>query len=275
MSTANPSIDELREASAAKLRQVVRAGNWSGHTSGLSRGSVQANLVILPADAAEEFAAFCRLNPRPCPLIEQTAPGDAEPKRTAPGADLRRDVPRYRVFRHGKPEPTEPLEVTSLWRNDFVSFLLGCSFTFENALAAAGLPVRHVVDGCNVPMYRTNIACKSAGRFAGPMVVSMRPYPRHSVDRVIEITSRFPTMHGGPIHVGDPAALGINDLAKPDFGDRVRIEPDEVPLFWACGVTPQVALVESGCELAITHSPGCMFVTDLRDSDQEVSPTSG
>jgi uncharacterized protein YcsI (UPF0317 family) len=252
-------------SSAAALRHAIRAGQHSGPTAGLARGYVQTNLVVLPAEVAAEFAEFCRLNDRPCPLVEQTQRGDPEPKRSAPGADLRTDVPRYRVFRDGVPESQEPTDVRSLWRDDFVGFLLGCSFTFETALMAAGLPLRHVELGRNVSMYRTNVACRPAGRFAGPLVVSMRPYRPEQVDRVREITERYPTMHGGPIHVGDPAAIGISDLGHPDFGDAVPVKPGEVPVFWACGVTPQLALAAAKPTIAITHSPGCMFVTDLRE----------
>ncbi|HVX13628.1 MAG TPA: putative hydro-lyase [Pirellulales bacterium] len=253
--------------SAAALRQAIRAGQHTGPTAGLAQGYVQTNLVVLPAEVAAEFAEFCRLNDRPCPLVEQTQPGDPEPKRSAPGADLRTDVPRYRVFREGAPEAHEPTDVRSLWQDDFVGFLLGCSFTFEAALAAAGLPVRHVELGRNVPMYRTNVACRPAGRFAGPLVVSMRPSRPEQVDRVREITERYPTMHGGPIHVGDPAGLGIVDLGRPDFGQAVPVEPGEIPVFWACGVTPQLALAAAKPAIAITHSPGCMFVTDLREDE--------
>ncbi len=261
---------DLVDATAAELRAAIRAGQWNGPTAGLARGYVQANVVMLPAEAASEFAEFCRLNARPCPLLAQTAPGDPEPRIAAAGADLRSDVPRYRVFRHGQAEAEEPTDLRALWRDDLVGFLLGCSFTFEGALERAGLPVRHVDEGRNVPMYRTALPCQSAGRFAGNLVVSMRPYAPEQVDRVVEVTGRFPTMHGAPVHVGDPAALGIENLAEPDFGEAVTMHPGEVPVFWACGVTPQVALLEARCELAITHSPGCMFVTDWRDAEQEV-----
>lgn len=266
------SATTLRNATAAELRSAARGGRWSGPTAGLARGYVQANLVILPAADAGDFAEFCRRNPRPCPLLEQTAPGDPVPRACAPGADLRTDVPRYRVFRDGRPELHEPTEIGHLWRDDLVSFLLGCSFTFENALLTAGLPVRHIDQGRNVPMYRTTIDCQRAGRFAGNLVVSMRPYRPADIDRVIEITSCFPTMHGGPVQIGDPAALGIAELDRPDFGQSVSIHPGELPVFWACGVTPQLAICAAGCELAITHSPGAMFVTDWRDTDQEVAP---
>ncbi len=256
---------------AAELRLAIRSGSHSGPTAGLAPGFVQANVVILPATIAEEFAEFCRLNSQACPLIARTAPGGAEPAEAAPGADLRTDVPRYRVFRNGAPEPVEPLEIRDLWRDDFVGFLLGCSFTFEAALEAAGLYVRHIRERRNVPMYRTNIACRAAGRFAGPMVVSMRPYRLDQVEQVREITAQFPAMHGAPVHVGSPEELGIANLAHPDFGDAVTVQPGETPVFWACGVTPQLALAAARPAIAITHSPGCMFVTDLRDDDFRVS----
>lgn len=256
---------DLSAAHPREVRAAARTGALASPTAGMARGYVQANVVILPARDAQDFAEFCRLNDRPCPLLEQTAPGNPEPARSAPGADLRRDVPRYRVFHHGKPQESEPLDITALWRDDFVGFLLGCSFTFETALEATGLPVRHIEQKCNVPMYRTSIACRPAGRFAGPMVVSMRPYRPDQIEQVIEVTGRYPTMHGAPWHVGDPAALGIADLACPDFGDAVTIRPDEVPVFWACGVTPQLALLAAAPEIAITHSPGCMFVTDWKE----------
>jgi uncharacterized protein YcsI (UPF0317 family) len=259
------SARALAEATAAELRLAIRSAQWTGPTAGLARGFVQANLVILPADEATEFAEFCRLNPRACPLLEQTNTGDPTPRAAAPSADLRTDVPRYRIFRDGRPAAGEPTDVRKLWRDDLVSFLLGCSFTFENALERAGLPVRHLEEGRNVPMYRTSRACQRAGRFAGNLVVSMRPFPPEQVEQVIAITSRYPTMHGAPLHVGDPAALGIADLDRPEFGESVTLRPGEVPLFWACGVTPQLAIRDAGCPLAITHSPGCMFVTDWKD----------
>ncbi len=183
-------------------------------------------------------------------------------------------MPRYRVFRQGIADVDEPTDIRDLWRDDLVSFLLGCSFTFESALTAEGFAVRHIVEGRNVPMYRTNVDCRPAGRFRGKLVVSMRPYPAEAVERVSEITARFPTMHGAPLHMGDPRALGIDDLSRPHFGDAVTIREGEVPMFWACGVTPQVALCQAGCELAITHSPGAMFVTDWRDTDRQTGTTT-
>jgi len=248
-----------------QLRDAIRAGKITGPTAGFSRGYVQTNLVVLPAVDAADFAQFCQNNNRACPLVEQTAAGNPGPIRSAAGADLRTDVPRYRVFRGGVAESDEPTDVRGLWRDDFVGFLLGCSFTFETALDAAGLTPRHLSEGRNVPMFRTSVPCVPAGRFAGPLVVSMRPYRIEEIDRVIEITGRYPEMHGAPIHVGDPAALGIEDILRPDFGDVVTVRDDEIPVFWACGVTPQLALLAAAPEIAITHSPGCMFVTDWKE----------
>jgi uncharacterized protein YcsI (UPF0317 family) len=267
------ATDATGYQTARELRSAIRAGQFTGPTAGQAPGYVQTNVVILPAADAEAFARFCSENDRPCPLIEQTAPGDFEPRRSAPGADLRTDVPRYRVFRNGVPQADEPADIRDLWRDDLVGFLIGCSFTFETALLAAGLPVRHIDQRRNVPMYRTSLACRPAGKFAGPLVVSMRPYLPEQVEQVIEITSRYPTMHGAPLHVGDPSVLGIADLARPDFGDAVTVRDGEIPVFWACGVTPQLALAAARPALAITHSPGCMFVTDLKD-DQFVEPAA-
>jgi uncharacterized protein YcsI (UPF0317 family) len=253
--------------SPAELRRAIRAGEFTEPTTGYALGYVQTNLVILPEADAGDFGEFCRLNDRPCPLVARTEPGNPEPVTAAQEADLRTDVVRYRVFRRGVADPHEPTDVRDLWRNDFVGFLLGCSFTFETALIAAGLPVRHIEQGRNVPMYRTNIPCQPAGRFAGPMVVSMRPYAPDLIDRVIEVTERYPRMHGGPVHVGDPSVLGVRDITRPDFGDAVTIADHEVPVFWACGVTPQLALAAAQPEIAITHSPGYMFVTDLHEAE--------
>ncbi|MBX3413729.1 MAG: putative hydro-lyase [Pirellulales bacterium] len=251
---------------AAELRAAIRAGDVTAPTPGMAVGYAQTNLVILPERDAADFAEFCRRNPRPCPVLARTSPGDPCPHDVAPGADLRTDVPRYRVFRQGVLEAEEPTDVRSLWRDDFVGFLIGCSFSFEHDLEAAGLRVRHLQLGRNVPMYRTNRSCESAGKFAGPLVVSMRPYRPEQIDEVTRITGRYPTMHGPPLHVGDPAALGIADLARPDFGEAVPLEVGEEPLFWACGVTPQLALTAARPEICITHSPGCMFVLDRTDA---------
>jgi uncharacterized protein YcsI (UPF0317 family) len=206
---------------------------------------------------------------RPGPVLEVTEPGSAEPADLAPGADLRTDLPRYRVWRDGE-LTGEPADVRDLWREDLVAFLIGCSFTFERALLAEGLPVRHAEEGVNVPMYRTVRECRAAGRFSGPLVVSMRPMTPEQAIRATQITSRYPTVHGAPVHVGDPAALGISELGSPDYGDPVPLRDGEIPVFWACGVTPQAVAVASRPELMITHAPGHMFVTDVPDARQSV-----
>jgi uncharacterized protein YcsI (UPF0317 family) len=250
------------------VRRLARRGELTGPTPGMALGFVQANLVVVPRELAFDFLLFCHRNPKPCPLLDVTEPGSPEPRLVAPGADLRTDCPRYCVYEHGK-LVEEPTDLRRWWRDDLVGFLLGCSFTFENALLQAGVPLRHIEMGCNVPMYRTHIACQPAGVFRGPMVVSMRPLsPAHAV-KAVQVCSRFPRAHGAPVHLGDPAAIGIGDLGRPDFGDPVEIRAGEVPVFWACGVTPQAVAMEVRPPLLITHKPGCMFVTDLRDTDLE------
>jgi uncharacterized protein YcsI (UPF0317 family) len=255
-------------ATGAKVRQLARRGELRGPTPGLALGFVQANLVIVPRDLAFDFLLFCQRNPKPCPLLEVTDPGSTEPIAVAPGADLRTDVPRYRIYQNGQ-YIEEPYDLLRWWRNDLVSFLLGCSFTFEHALLQAGVPLRHLEMGRNVPMYRTNLSCRPAGAFHGPMVVSMRPMTPAQAVKAVEVCSRYLRAHGVPVHFGDPSALGIGDLNRPEFGDPVTIHPGEVPVFWACGVTPQAVAMEARPPLLITHSPGHMFVTDLRDTELE------
>ncbi len=321
----------------AQVRELCRRGQFTGPTAGVALGYTQVNLVILRADVAGEFEEFCRLNPKPCPLLEVTRPGQYEPVHMAPGGDVRTDLPRYRVFRHG--ECIErPTTILSYWRDppvsplvkggsanppvsplvkgggiesapvpaeaggiesasvrgkggsmraspldkgglrgvdDFVAFLIGCSFTFETALLKAGIPVRHIEEGRNVPMYRTSLACKSAGRFSGPLVVSMRPMTPQQAERAAEITARLPRVHGAPIHVGNPQEIGITDIRKPDYGDAVTIRDGEVPVFWACGVTPMEAILRAKPDLAITHEPGHMLVTDVRDESLFEQPIGG
>ena len=247
------------------LRAEIRAGRFTGQTSGQAPGYVQANLVAVPREAAFEFLLFTQRNPKPCPLLEVVEAGCYAPARLAPEADLRSDVPRYRVFREGRLSE-EVTDAGELWGADLVAFLLGCSFSFERALLAAGLEVRHLSEGRNVPMYRTNIPCRAAGRFSGPLVVSMRPFTPADALRATVITAAFPEMHGAPVHQGDPAAIGIADLAAPDYGDPVTVRPGEIPVFWACGVTPQEALLRARLPLAITHAPGHMFVSDLEEA---------
>lgn len=253
---------ELTNGQAVRL--ACRQGEWTKPTAGLAAGFAQANLVILPREWAYDFLLFCQRNPKPCPLLEVTEPGDPTPKRFAPDADVRTDLPRYRVWRNG--ELTDELtDITDLWREDLVSFVIGCSFTFEAALLRAGVPVRHIEENVNVPMFRTNIPCQPAGRFHGPMVVSMRPLTPADAIKAVQITSRFPAVHGAPVHWGNPEAIGIKDIARPDYGDAVTIKPNEIPVFWACGVTPQSVLMAAKPPLAITHAPGCMFVTDVME----------
>lgn len=246
-------------------RAAIRSGEYQEPTSGICLGYVQANLVILPEAYAEDFRAFCAANPRPMPLLEMTQPGDPVPHRTAPSADLRTDVPRYRVYRRKGMEETT--DIRPLWRDDFVSFLLGCSFTTEEKLLDAGVRLRHVELGRNVAMFRTDVPCAPAGQFRGPLVVSMRPIRRDQVELARRVTADYPLAHGAPVHVGDPAAIGVADLGKPDWGDALELQEDEVPVFWACGVTPQAAIAVLQPEIAITHAPGHMFLTDLRDAE--------
>ncbi|WP_432942870.1 putative hydro-lyase [Kribbella sp. CA-253562] len=232
-------------------------------TSGHAPGFTQANLVIVPRDWAYDMLLFGQRNPQPVPLLDVT---DAGSFRTtlAPDADLRTDLPQYRVWRDGE-LVDEPSEITGLWRDDLVSFLIGCSFSFETALLDAGVPVRNIEQGRNVSMYRTSVDCRPAGRLSGPLVVSMRPIPAGMVATAVQVTGRMPQVHGAPVHIGEPAALGVRDLAVPDFGEAVDSEPGDVPVFWACGVTPQAALMASRPPFAITHAPGHMFVTDVPD----------
>jgi uncharacterized protein YcsI (UPF0317 family) len=253
-----------------RVRLACREGTLTGQTSGLARGFAQANLVIVAERYAFDFLRFCQRNPKPCPVLDVTAPGDPAPPNVAPQADLRSDLPRYRVWKDGE-LACEPSDIRDIWQDDFVSFLLGCSFTFEAALLRAGIPVRHIEQGCNVPMYRTSIACEPAGPFRGPLVVSMRPLTPVQSIRAVQITSRYSGVHGAPVHWGAPEQIGIADLAAPDFGDPVEIKAGEVPVFWACGVTPQCALMNARLPLAITHAPGCMFVTDTADEALAIS----
>ena len=252
----------LRDATAAQVRTEIRAGRWSAHTSGLAQRHVQGNVVILPLAWADHFLRYCQRNPKPCPLLAVSEPGATALPQLGADIDIRSDVPRYRVWRRGE-LVGEPTDVRELWRDDLVTFVLGCSFSFEQALLDEGLALRHVDEGKNVAMFRTSIATVPAGPFAGPLVVTMRPLRAAAAIRAIQITSRYPDVHGAPVHLGDPALIGIHDLARPDWGDAVEVRPDELPVFWACGVTPQAALAQARPEFCITHAPGAMLVTDL------------
>ena len=232
----------------------------------MAPGYVQANLAVLPRDLAFDFLLFCQRNPKPCPVLEVIDAGGTEPVLTAPGADIRTDLPAYRVYRHGE-LTSETDSLLDVWRDDMVSFLLGCSFSFETAMVDAGIPLRHQDLGLNVAMYVTNIPTVPAGVFSGPTVVSMRPVKRDRIARAVQVTSRFPATHGAPIHIGHPQGIGIEDLDRTDFGDPVDVLPDEEPVFWACGVTPQAVAISCKPPLMFTHGPGRMFITDRTDEE--------
>ena len=254
-------------ATPAQARARYRKNECVAPTAGIAPGGVQANLAILPRDLAFDFLLFCQRNPKPCPLIEVLEAGQVEPVISAPGADIRTDLPRYRIFMDGA-LIEEPLDLLSLWRDDLVSFLLGCSFSFEHALIENGISLPHYGTERNCAMFRTSIETVAAGPFSGPMVVSMRWVPRDRVVRAIQVTTRFPNTHGAPIHVGDPAGIGIDDLQQPDFGEYWEpAHTTDVPVFWACGVTPQSVAMASKPPLMFTHAPGHMFLTDLKDED--------
>ena len=249
-------------ARSVAARAAIRSGSWTTHTSGLAEGHVQGNVVILPNALANDFLRYCQRNPKPCPLLAVSEPGQALLPSLGADIDIRTDLPRYRVWRDGK-LTDQPTDIRQLWRDDLVTFVIGCSFSFEEALLQAGIPLRHIAQNRNVAMYRSNIATEVAGVFSGPMVVSMRPLKAADAIRAIQITSRFPNVHGAPVHIGDPSQIGIADLAAPDYGDAVDVLPDEVPVFWACGVTPQAAITQACPEFCITHAPGAMLITDL------------
>ncbi|HZK67052.1 MAG TPA: putative hydro-lyase [Chloroflexota bacterium] len=257
-------MGDVVPATPAEFWQLVREGGFRKPTTGICPGYAQANLVVLPKELAFDFLLFCQRNPKPCPVLDVTEPGSPHPMLAGPEADLRTDIPRYRVYQRGK-LVDEPTDLHAYWRDDLVGFLLGCSFSFERALLANEIPVRHMEEGVNVPMFITSRECVPAGIFRGPLVVTMRPVPAEKVVRAVQVTSRFPSVHGAPIHIGDPAFLGIKDLSRPQFGDAVTIKEGEVPVFWACGVTPQAVAMRVHPELMITHAPGYMFITELKD----------
>jgi len=252
--------------SGLSARLAIRANTHRGPTSGLAPGFVQGNLAILPQALAADFLRFCQLNPKSCPLIGTSAPGDWRVPALAEDLDIRTDLPRYRVWRNGE-LANEPQDIRDFWRDDLVSFVIGCSFSFEEALTSDGIELRHITQLCNVPMYRTSIATAQAGPFHGPMVVSMRPMTPGNAIRAIQITTRFPAVHGAPVHVGKPEMIGIKDVMKPDYGDAVEVRDDELPVFWACGVTPQSVIATVKPEFCITHYPGSMLVTDRKNSE--------
>lgn len=246
----------------AGIHEAIRTGRYAGHTSGHAPGHVQGNVVILPTALANDFLRFCQRNPKPCPLLAVSEPGDPRLPDLGGDIDIRTDVPLYRVWRMG--ELVEEIsDIRALWSADLVAFVLGCSFSFEQALLDSGIPLRHIERDHNVAMYRTNLPTRPAGGFAGPMVVSMRPMTPADAIRAIQITARMPNVHGAPVHLGDPSLIGIADIDRPDFGDPVEIRAGEIPVFWACGVTPQAIVMESRPEFCITHAPGSMLITEL------------
>jgi len=246
-----------------EFRHLVRAGDFRKPSAGVCGGYAQANLVILPEAQAHDFLLFSQRNPKACPLLAVGEPGAWHVPALGADVDLRTDVPGYYVYRDGELAET-PASLQGLWRDDLVAFAIGCSFSFEEMLLAAGIPLRHIAQDRNIAMYRTNIPNEAAGPFGGNMVVSMRPLKARDAIRAIQITSRFPAIHGAPVHLGDPRLIGIADLARPDYGDAVDIVDGEVPVFWACGVTAQWVAQQSRLPLCITHAPGKMFVTDLK-----------
>lgn len=252
-----------------EVRKQIRQGKLVRPTCGLAPGFTQANLVVLPKEYAFDFLLFCQRNPKPCPVLEVLEAGKYEPVLTTPEADIRVDIALYRVYQNGK-LTAEVKDIKEYWSSDLVSFLLGCSFTFETALIRAGIEMRHIAEGKNVSMYITNVPTVPAGIFQGPLVVSMRPIPRDKVVKAVQITSRYPGVHGAPVNIGEPERIGIADLSRPDYGDPTAFKENEVPVFWGCGVTPQAVALKSKPSLMITHSPGHMFITDLLDENLAV-----
>lgn len=257
---------DLSSLSPQALRPHIRAGRVTGQTAGLAPGYLQGNLAILPASAALDFARFCQRNPKPCPLVGVSDTGDPMLRTLGADIDIRTDVPSYNIYRDGELSG-QATDIKDLWTADSVAFVLGCSFSFEAALQAEGVPLRHVETNTTVPMYRTDIDCVPAGPFRGTMVTSMRPMSTADAIRAVEITARFPMTHGTPVHIGDPAAIGIDDVMRPDWGDPPTIHAGEVPVFWACGVTPQNVIQAAKLPQVITHTPGCMLIADLPSGD--------
>lgn len=256
---------DYSKMSPAEVRSLIREGKITGQTSGMCDGFAQGNLLILPQAQAYDFLLFTQRNPKSCPILEVGDVGSRLVKRMAKDGDIATDIPRYRLWKNGVLEG-EYTDISSLWQDDFVYFLIGCSFSFEGELLEADVPVRHIQEGKNVPMYLTNIPCEEAGIFRGNTVVSMRPMKAKDAIRAISITSSMPRVHGAPIHIGDPAAIGIKDITKPDFGEAVTIHEGEIPVFWCCGVTPQSAVMSAKPPIAISHAPGHMFITDVKNS---------
>lgn len=258
------TFSDLLDASNDTVRASIRDNQYQGHTAGLGGPRLQANLAILPEDYALDFMRFCQRNPKPCPLVGVSDTGDPMMTTLGRNIDIRTDVPAYYIYTSGKLTATVP-DLADAWRSDFVTFALGCSFTFEHALLDADIPLWHIENDTTVPMFETNIATVPAGPFSGPMVVSMRAIPDDRVQEVVAISHRFPMAHGAPVHIGDPALIGIDDMTKPDWGDAAPVPKGTTPLFWACGVTPQAAIRQAKPPISITHKPGHMLITDIPD----------
>jgi uncharacterized protein YcsI (UPF0317 family) len=255
---------ELAKMKPGEVRELIRKGEIARPTSGMCAGYAQANLVVLPKEYAYDFLLFAMRNPKSCPILEVSDVGSRTLKKIAAGVDIATDIPKYRIYKDGVLQG-EYTDVSEFWRDDLVSFLIGCSFSFESELIEAGIDVRHITENCNVPMYLTNIECEPAGMFSGKMVVSMRPIPYHQIVKSVTVTEQLPGVHGTPIHIGDPEVIGIHDLQHPDFGDMVTIKEGEVPVFWCCGVTPQSVVMNSKPSFCITHAPGHMLITDVKN----------
>ncbi len=255
---------DLVNASPSEVRKLIRNGEIVKPTSGMCAGYAQANLVVLPKDLAYDFLLFAQRNPKPCPILEVSDVGSRTLKKIAKDCDIAKDIPKYRIYKKGE-LVGEYTDVSEFWQDDFVSFLIGCSFSFESEMIEAGIEIRHITEDCNVPMYMTNIECESAGIFNGKMVVSMRPIKPDQVVKAVTVTETMPKVHGTPIHIGDPSVIGIKDINNPEFGDSVTINEGEVPVFWPCGVTPQSVIMNVKPDIVITHSPGHMLITDVKN----------
>ncbi|BDE97688.1 putative hydro-lyase [Raoultibacter timonensis] len=258
--------ERMLSATPVEARRLIRSGAYDAPTSGLCPGYAQANLIILPKEQAYDFLLFAQRNPKPCPLLEVTEVGAREATICATDCDIATDFPKYRIYRHGE-LVEEVADVSAYWRDDLVSFVIGCSFSFESELVEAGIEMRHNTMGRNVSMYLTGVDCVPAGSMSGKMVMSMRPIPHDQIVKAVQLSGAIPKVHGAPLHIGDPAAIGVKDIAHPEFGDPVDIREGEVPVFWACGVTPQSIVMNSKPEFAITHAPGCMLITDTKNID--------
>lgn len=271
MGYGSVAFSDLSGADRGTVRDAIRSGRYSGHTAGLALGRLQCNLAILPGAYAADFHDFCRNNPKACPLAGVSEPGAFAVPRLGPEVDVRTDAARYNVYKFGVLE-RQVTDLLDLWQEDLVAFAIGCSFTFENALQRAGIAMRHIDRNVTVPMYRTTIETAPSGPFGGGMVVSMRPIPKLRLDEVYSVCRAYPLAHGAPVHAGDPAEIGIPDLNSPDWGQAVPVHDDEVPVFWACGVTPQVAIMTAKPPLSITHAPGAMLIADVDEFTGPIYP---